>query len=109
MWKEWSIIEARLSKVYSFALERRAIRAYVALSGHVRAVSVAHLSLLGREDQGVPHIERGVPHPSFDRGGDQEALAQASPPVPPVRARLHIKLHVSITQIHSTGCRALGC
>ena len=86
MWKEWSIIEARLSKVYQFTLEKRAIRAYVALSGHVRAVSVAHLSLLGREDQGVPH-------PSFDRGGDQEALAQASPPVPPVRARLHIKLN----------------
>ena len=50
MWKEWSIIEARLSKVYPFALERRAIRAYVALSGHVRAVSVAHLSLLERRD-----------------------------------------------------------
>jgi hypothetical protein len=90
MWKEWSIIEGRLSKVYPFVLERRAIRAYVALSGHVRAVSVAHLSLLERENQGVTHC---VTHPSFDRAGDQEALAQASPPVPLVRVRLHIKLH----------------
>ena len=79
MWKEWSIIEARLSKVYPLALERRAIRAYVALSGHVRAVSVAHLSLLGREDQGVPHIERGVPHPSFDRASKRFILAYRMP------------------------------
>ena len=56
----------------------RAIRAYVALSGHVRAVSVAHLNLLERENQGVTHC---VTHPSFDRPGDQEALAQASTPV----------------------------
>jgi hypothetical protein len=72
MWKEWSIIEARLSKVYPFALERRAIRAHVALSGHVRAVSVAHLSLLERENQGVTH-------PSFDRTAKRFILAHRMP------------------------------
>jgi hypothetical protein len=72
MWKEWSIIEARLSKVYPFALERRAIRAYVAFSGHVRAISVAHLSLLGRENQGVTH-------PSFDRAAKRFILAYRMP------------------------------